>query len=109
MSSHPSNGENKSSTSEKNGNKGKGISKLESDKKDKYPIYMESMQQVIKQLTNEIIDLKKNKGEGKKPCNPFFKNKTNMDTPPPIPSTSGINFGGLCYREFLSHSSCKSL
>ena len=28
---------------------------------------MESMQRVIKKLTNEIIDLKKNKGEGKKP------------------------------------------
>ena len=52
---------------------------------------MESMQQMIKQLTNEIIDLKKNKVEGKKPFKPFFKKKTNTDTPPLSPSTSGIN------------------
>ena len=52
---------------------------------------MESMQRAIKQLTNEIIDLKKNKGEGKKHFKPFFKKKINSDTPPLIPPTSGIN------------------
>ena len=47
---------------------------------------MESMQRVIKQLTNEITDLKKNKGEGKKP---FMKKRTNSS--PQIPPTKGIN------------------
>ena len=47
------------------------------------------MQRVIKQLDNEIIDLKKNMGEGKKPFKPFLKKKT--DSAPQIPPTSGIN------------------
>lgn len=58
---------------------------------------MESMKQMIKQLFNEIIDLIKNKGEGKKPFNPLIKNRTNRHTPPQIPTTSIINFGGLYY------------
>ena len=52
-------------------------------------MYMESMQRVIKQLTNEIIDLKKSKGEGKKPFKPFLKNK--IHSTPQIPPTSRIN------------------
>ena len=48
---------------------------------------MESMQRVIKQLTNEIIDLKKNKGEVKKPFKPFLEKK--IDSTPQIPPTSG--------------------
>ena len=52
---------------------------------------IESMQRIIKQLTNEIIDLKKNKGEGKKPFNSFLKKKTNTYSPPQIHHTSGIN------------------
>ena len=61
---------------------------------------MESMHRVIKQITNEIIDLSKNKGEGKKPFNPFFKNKTNMNTPPSTPSTSGINMEDYSMDQF---------
>ena len=44
---------------------------------------------VIKQLANDITDLKKNKGEGKKPFNPFIKKR--KDYVPQIPPTSGIN------------------
>ena len=40
---------------------------------------------------NKIIDMKKNKGEGKNPFKPFLKKKTNADTPSPIPLNSGIN------------------
>ena len=70
---------------------------------------MESMQQMIKQLTNEIIDLKKNKEEGKKPFKPFFKKKTNTDTPPLRPSTSGINLEdyameNFCHTHHANHS-----
>ena len=46
---------------------------------------MESMQRVINQLTNELIDLKKSKGEGKKPFKPFMKRRTNYV--PQLPPT----------------------
>ena len=58
------------------------------------------MQQVIKQLTNEIIDVKKNKGEGRKPFNPLFKNKTNTNTPHMIPPTLGINLEDYAMENF---------
>ena len=45
----------------------------------------------MKPLTNEIIDLKKNKGEGKKPFKPFLKKKKNMDSTPQIPPNLRIN------------------
>ena len=48
ISSHPGNEENKDYTSEKNGKKGKEISKPESKKKDKDPTNMESMQWLIR-------------------------------------------------------------
>ena len=57
--------------------------------KEKEPTNMESMQRFIKLLTNEIIDLKKNKGEAKKPFNPFMKKRTNSSHQ--IPPTSRIN------------------
>ena len=47
------------------------------------------MQRVIKKLTNEIIDLEKNKGEGKKPFNPFMKKRTYFAAQ--MPPTSAIN------------------
>ena len=63
---------------------------------------MESTQRVIKQLTNEIIDLKNKKGEGKKPFTTLFKKKTNMDTHPPIPPTSGINLEDYAMDYFVT-------
>ena len=45
-------------------------------KKDKEPTDMASMQRVLKQITSELIDLKKSKGEGKKPFKPFIKRRT---------------------------------
>ena len=69
--------------------KNKGTSKIDSEKNDKDPTIMERMQRIIKQLTNEIIDLKKKRGEGNKPFNPFLKKKT--DSAPQIPPTSGIS------------------
>ena len=100
ISNHTGNEEGKASTSEKNGKKNKGTSKTKSDKKEKDPMDMESMQWMIKQLTNEIFDLNKNKGEGKKPFKPLFGNKTNMDTPPPIPPTLGINLEDYAMENF---------
>ena len=49
---------------------------------------MENMHRIIKKLSNEIIDLIKNKGEGKKPFK-FLKKK--LDSIPKIPPTLGIN------------------
>jgi hypothetical protein len=59
---------------------------------------MESMQRVLKQITNELIDLKKRKGEGKKPFKPFMKKRTYST--PPIPSTSGINIEDYAMDNF---------
>ena len=84
ISSHQGNKESKISSLDKNTKKNNEISKSELDKKDKDPTDMESMQRIIKQLTNEIIDLKNNKGEGNKPFKPFLKKKTNTNSPPQI-------------------------
>ena len=59
---------------------------------------MESMQRVIKQLTNELIDLKKSKGEGKKPFKPFMNKRT--DFVPQLPLTSGINIEDYAMHNF---------
>ena len=68
---------------------------------------MERMQRVIRHLTNEIIDLKKNKGEGKKPFNPFIKKRTYFS--PKIPPTSYINIenyaiDNCCCTHHANHS-----
>ena len=62
---------------------------MDTEKKDKEPKDMESMQRVIKQLMNDIIDLKKNKGEEKKLFKPFMKKRTYFV--PQLPPTSSIN------------------
>jgi hypothetical protein len=116
ISNHPGNEESKSSASEKNDKKNKGASKMESDMKDKDPTNMESMQWMIKQLTNVIIDLKKIMGEGKKPFKPFIKKIINTDTPPQIPPTSGINLedyamDNFCHTHHANYSkkTCSNL
>jgi hypothetical protein len=70
---------------------------------------MESMQRIIKQLTNAIIDMKKNKGEGKKPFKLFLKKKTNTYSTPQIPPTLGINLKyytmeNYCHMHHENHS-----
>ena len=84
IASFQGNEENKPSSSEKPIKK-KGILKTDMEKKDKEPTDMASMQRVLKQITNELIDLKKSKGEGKKHFKPFMKRRT--DFAPPIPPT----------------------
>ena len=68
---------------------------------------MEIMQRVSKQLTNDIIILKKNKGEGKKPFKPFMKKMT--DSAPQIPLTLGMNIEyyameNYCHTHHANHS-----
>ena len=81
--------------------KNKGFFKSDPEKKDKEPMDMESMWRVIKHLTNDIIDLKKNKGEGKKPFKPFLKKK--IDFAPQILPTSGIKLE-YCAMENYCHT-----
>lgn len=87
--SHQGNEESKPSLSEKSIKKNKGISKTDSKKKDKETMDIESMKRVTKKLTNDIIDLNKNKGEVKKTFKLFLKKKT--DSTSQIPLTSRIN------------------
>jgi hypothetical protein len=60
---------------------------------------------VIFQLQNEIMNLKRSKGEGKKPVN----KKTNTNTSPQIPPTLGINLedyvmDNFCRTHYANHS-----
>lgn len=84
--------ESKASTLEKNGRKNKDI---ELDEKDR----------LILKLQNEIMNLKMNQGEGKKPV----KKKTNKNTSPQIPPTLGINLedyamDNFCRTHYANHS-----
>ena len=65
------------------------------------------MQRVLKQITNELIDLKKRKGERKNHFKPFMKKRTHST--PPIPPTSGINIeyyamDNFCCTHDVNHS-----
>jgi hypothetical protein len=97
IASSQGNEENKPSSLEKIMKK-KGILKIDTEKKDKEPINMASMQRVLKQFMNELIDLKKIKGEGNNPFKPFMKKRTNST--PPIPPTSGINIEDYAMDNF---------
>jgi hypothetical protein len=68
---------------------------------------MASMQRVIEKLTNDIIDLKKNKGEGKKPFKTFMEKRTNFVRQ--IPPILGINIEdyameNYCRTHHANHS-----
>lgn len=67
------------------------------------------MRRIIKQLTNEIIDLKKNKGEVNKSFKLLLKKKTNANSPPQTPPTLGINLEdyameNYCHTHHANHS-----
>jgi hypothetical protein len=50
--------------------------------KDKDSMDMESMQRMIKRLSNEVIDMKMNNGEGtsnQRPYRPFFRRLSLLD------------------------------
>lgn len=100
ISSHLSNEENMTSTSERNGKKNKGMSKTKSEKEDKELTNMDIMQQMIKQLINEIIDLKKNKREEKKHFKPLLNKKVDTGTFPSFPPISSINLEDYAMDSF---------
>ena len=72
---------------------------MDIEKKDKEPTYMESMQRVIKQLNNGIIDIKKNKEEVKKPFKPFMKKM--IYSSPQLPQTSDINIEDYAMENYF--------
>ena len=98
ISIHQNNEEIKPSSPEKSIKKNKGIPRSDLEKKEKEPTDMESMQRVIKKITNKIIDLKKNKGEKKKPFKLFMKKRTNFA--PQIPPTLGINIKNYAMENY---------
>ena len=69
-------------------------------------VLMESnMERIISKLKDEITNLKKKKGEGKK----LVKKKTNKNTSPRIPPTSRINLedyamDNFCHAHYANHS-----
>jgi hypothetical protein len=70
---------------DKTGNKTKAtVKKPSKDKKDSESTYVEALHIIVKKLTNEIIDLKKNCGEGSSNPNFVFKfqPKKEKSTPP---------------------------
>ena len=92
ISNHSGNEESEASTSEKNRKKNK---ETKSEGKDR----------VILQLQNEFMNLKRSKGEGKKP----FKKRTNTNTSPQVPPTSSINLedyamDNFCRTHYTNHS-----
>ena len=80
------------------------ISNYLGDEEDE--VSMESdMDRVILQLQDEIMDLKRNKGEGKKP----FKKRISTNTSPRVPPTPRINLedyamGYFCLTHCAYHS-----
>ena len=65
---------------------------------------MESVHQMIKQLTGEVINLKKINGDGKKITKPFLNKKTNTNTSHQVPPTLGINLEDYAMENYcLTH------
>jgi hypothetical protein len=72
------------------------VTKPSKDKKDSNSTNMESLHKIFKKLSNEIIDLKKNYGEGSSNPNNFFKFQPKKEKSTPTnntnpPSLEGIN------------------
>jgi hypothetical protein len=82
------------------------------EKKDINSMDMESLQRIVKKLSNELIYLKKNSGEGSSNPKKFFKfqSKKDKSTPPfkktPSPS-DGINMEDIV--QALQHWAMKNL
>jgi hypothetical protein len=82
------------------------------DKKDHDSTDMEALQRIVKKLSNEIIDLKNNCGEGSSNPNNFFKfqPKKEKSTPPTNkttpPSLEGINMEDF-FQSFQAWESVK--
>lgn len=90
ISKHLENEENNAFTPEKNGKKNNQTSKIDSNEKYK----------VILQLQNEIMNIKRNKGEGKSPFKLFIQKSTNVDTHPHVPPTLGVNLEDYAMANF---------
>jgi len=63
-------------------------SKSPKHKNDQESMEMESLQRIIKKLSNEIIDMNQNLGEGTSNTNKFFIFPPKQSTPPTLKNTS---------------------
>jgi hypothetical protein len=67
--------------------------KTSEEKKDTDSMDMEALQRIVKKLSNEIIDLKKNSGEGSSNPKKFFKFQPKKDkNTPPTNKTNSSGF-----------------
>jgi hypothetical protein len=80
---------------DKNGVKTKAImTKLLDDEKDTDSIDMKELQRILKKISNEIIDMKKNCGEFPSNTNKFFRFPPKKSIPPTnktTPPSEGLN------------------
>jgi hypothetical protein len=61
---------------------------------------------MVKKLSNEIIDMRRNVGEGNQgqnPYKPFFKRNPNLKAIEPPPSKLNINLGNVTSDSFCTY------
>jgi hypothetical protein len=72
---------------------------------EKEPKDIDSVVKLVKKLSNEVVDLKKNVGEGpsrNRPFHPFFKRNDNHPKPPEVPQLT-LNLDTFGNDNFFSY------
>ena len=67
---------------------------------------IEYLQHMVKKLSNEIIDMKRNEGEGNQgqmPYNPFFKINQPFKVIEPPPANLNIDLGNVASNSFYTY------
>jgi hypothetical protein len=67
---------------------------------------IEDLQRMVKKLSNKIIDMKRNTGEGNQghsPYKPFFKRNPLFKVIEPPPTNLNINLGNVAYDSFCTY------
>jgi hypothetical protein len=73
---------------------------------EKDGVDMESLQRMIKKLSNEIVDMKRNAGEGtsnQRPYRPFFKIPPPYKAIEPPPTNLNIDLGDVASDSFCTY------
>jgi hypothetical protein len=73
---------------------------------EKESVYMESLQRMIKKYSNEIVDMKRNEGEGtsnQRPYRPFFRNPPPYNAIKPIPLNMNIDLVYVALYSFFTY------
>jgi hypothetical protein len=82
------------------------LGKLAEQTHDKGNGDIEYLQRMFKKLSNEIIDMKRNVGEGnqgQRPYKPFFKINSPFKEIEPPPSNLNIDLGNVAYDYFCTY------